>query len=104
MSFATDLYGLMTADSSLNSTINGGINYENLPDNFDLSKKWILYYFRRTDQIDCMSIKNAYAQFEISVMIIVQNTTDLENLSDYTITYLNGKNAGGIIDINFTGN
>jgi len=101
MSFATDIYAVMTGDSSLNSTINGGINYENLPDNFDLSKKWILYFFRISSQVNCLSTKNAYKLYALDVLLIEQNTEDLLSLTDYVINYLNGTEEGGIIDITF---
>lgn len=103
MSFASDLYTIMVGDSSINAEINGGINYENLPDNFDLAKKWILYYFNRTEQIDCMTIKDAYTNYTITVILITQDTDDLTNISDMVIDYLNGNDYGNILDINFSG-
>jgi len=103
MSFATDLYALMLGDSSINAFITGAINYENLPDNFDLSKKWIVYHYRKSSQTDCLTIKNAYTTYELTVIPITQNTLDLVTITDDLIDYLNGKEQGSIVDVTFTG-
>ena len=101
MSFATNLYTLMIGDISINAEIDGGIYYENLPDNFDIKRKWILYFFSRGEQIDCMGYKNAYTVYEVTAIIFTQTTTQLDNLTTLLIEYLNGNTTGSIQDINF---
>jgi len=103
MSFATDLYTIMTGDASLNAEATGGIFYENLEDNFDLAKKWILYHFRKEQQIDCLGIKNAYTEYEETITVIATNTVDVLDISDQLVTYLNGAAYGEVVDITFTG-
>jgi len=103
MSLASEIYSVMVADTSLNGYIDGGIFYENLPDNFDLKKKWILYYYRKAEQIDSMSCTNLFQNSELTTTVITQNTSDLTTISDRLVEYLNGKESGNIIDIRFSG-
>ena len=105
MSFATDMYTIMIGDSSINSEVNG-IYYENFPDNSDLTKNWIVYRFNRAEQVDCLSIKDAYTVYDLMATIICPGTTDVATLnyiSDLLVDYLNGNEGGEIVDINFTG-
>lgn len=100
MSFASDLYYIMSNDSSLNAAIDGGIYFENLPDNFDLTKKWILYYYRKTEQTDCIGIKNAFSNYEVTTVVIAPNSADVITISDLVTEKINGQNYGSIIDMN----
>jgi len=102
MSFGTSLNTLMNADASLSAYCDGGIFYENLPDNFDLAKTWLGYSFRKGLQTDCLSSKKAYTTYNITVKIIENDTALLETISDYVVNYLNHKEQDGIIDIIFT--
>ena len=102
MSIGTELYTIMNADASINAAFStGGVYYENLPDNFDLKDKWLLYYFRKTSQMDVMTTKSAYDIYDLEVTILVQNTADVVSNTDLITTYLNGIESGGIIDIRF---
>ena len=99
MSFASDIYYVMTNDPSINALVNGGIHYEILRDNFNLTKKWIDYNFRRLEQVDCIGTKDVYTNYEVTTTIITQNSLDCVSISDLLVTYLNGAEYGGIIDI-----
>ena len=101
-SFASDLYTIMNGDASLNASFDGGIYYENLPDNFDLDKKWLMYYFNKEEQFDTFGCKNVYTQYGVTAVIINQNTEDVNTLSDQLVDYINSKSQGGIQDIYFT--
>jgi len=104
MSFGTDLNTVMQADASLSSYCNGGIYYENLPDNFDLTKNWMAYSFRKTEQQDCLAgIKNVYTTYSIITKVIATDTNTLETISDHLVDYLNNKEQGGIKDTWFLG-
>jgi len=103
MSFATDLYAVMIGDASINTEIDGGIHYENLPDNFDLTKKWIVYHYNGREQIDCMKGSKLYEIKDLNVTLITQNTEDLTSISELIKDYLNFTEYGTIMDINFTG-
>lgn len=102
MSLISDLNTVMNADSSLNTNMTGGIYYENLPDNFDLTKKWIVYTLTATSQVNCLNSKNAYQTYDLNCLIICPDTTDVETNSIILTDYLNDKSSGSINDIMFT--
>lgn len=102
MSFATDVNTLMQ-DASLVAYCDGGVYYENLPDNFDLTENWLAYSFRKTEQVNCLDSKNVYTQYTLTCKIVAFDTKTLEDISDYLVDYLNGKTQGDIADIWFTG-
>lgn len=102
MAFGTDINTIITGDSSLNTSTEG-IYYENLPANFDLTKDWIVYSFKRTEQQDCLESKNIFQKYNITVRIYSTNTLVRESLGNYTIDLLNGSSSGNIQDIWFTG-
>ena len=103
MSFSTDLQYLMNNDASLNSYIDGGIHCENLPENFELVKNWIVYSFNKTGQQTCMSGGTAIMQYRLTVKIVATDTLELETMSDLLVQYLNGMTYGNIADILFVG-
>jgi hypothetical protein len=96
MSFATDIDYLMTNDSSLNGYCNGGINYENLPENFDLTKNWIVYSFNKSTQATFMGCDGTLTTYNLTVKAISKSTVDAETISDYVVSYLNGNSYGNI--------
>jgi len=102
MSYGRDLYNLMTSDTSLNVYFDGGIYFENLPDNFDLTKSWMVYSFRKSSQNNCLNAKNAYTTYQIEAKVVSPDTDTSETISDRLIEYLNGNYEGGIVDIWFT--
>ena len=102
MSLGSELYPIMNADASINEAFaSGGIYYENLPDNFDLKDKWLLYYYRKTSQVDAMTRKSAYDLYDLEVTMIAQNTSDIVDYTELVTNYLNEIESGGIIDIRF---
>lgn len=103
MSFATDLAYLMTNDSSLNSWCDGGIHYENLPENFEITKDWIVYSFNKTGQNSCLDSQASFTEYAVIVKIVGNDTVEVETVNDYLVEYLNGNSYNGIQDIIFTG-
>lgn len=103
MSYGSDLYTLINADSSLNSWCDGGIYYENLPDNFDLTKIWLAYSFNKAEQTNCLNGGSAFTTYNITIKIVSYDSDMLETISDYLVDYLNGSNQGNIMDVWFTG-
>lgn len=102
MSFGTDLNTVIQNDASLNDWCDGGIYFENLPDNFDLTKTWLVYSFRKSEQSNCLNSKKAYLTYQITVKIVTNDTIKNENVSDYLLTLFNGNDTGDIIDTWFT--
>ncbi|HPI82200.1 MAG TPA: hypothetical protein PK122_03140 [Candidatus Paceibacterota bacterium] len=102
MSFQSDLRTLMTADSSLNAAVGNRIFFENLEENYDLTKDWIVYTIKKANQVDCMDSKNAYLTYTVYVRIFSRSTASLNSIGDYLQDYLNHKEQGDIHDIWFT--
>ena len=106
MSFVTDIYTVMTGDSSLNGQVTDGIHYENLQSNWlpQLAddETVIVYDFNRSEQGDCMSSKNIYMKYDLMVVVIQKGSNDkIETITRRLITYLNNMTDGRIIDIGF---
>jgi len=99
MSFQSDLRTLMVGDSSINTMVNNKIYYENLEENYDLTKDWIVYSFRKASEQDCINSKNAFTTYSIYVRILSASTITVSTLSDLIQNYLNHKEQGGIADV-----
>jgi len=100
MSYGSNIRTIMIGDSSLNAAVDG-IFYEHLPDNFDLTKAWVVYTFSINSQQDCLDTKNVFHTYDLAVRVICNDTNTRESLSDYITDYLNGNDSDGIQDIWF---
>ena len=103
MAFSTDLYYLMNNDASINAWCTGGIHYEHLPENFEITNTWIVYSFNKVSQQNCLNSNNSFTTYNIVIKIVAQDTLRLELINDYVVDYLNGKSYQGFQDIVFTG-
>jgi len=101
MSFVTDLHYIMKNDSSLNTYCVGGINFENLPENWEIIKDWIIYSFNKASQQNCMNSSEVFTTYNIVLKIVATDTLKLETINNYVVDYLNNKTYNGIQDINF---
>lgn len=102
MSFGYDIYSLITADASINiMTSGGGIYYLHAPDNFDLTKNWLIYNFNISEIIDCLISDLSNRKYELFVKVICDKSDTLETLSGYVMEYLNGNSIGNIDEIRF---
>jgi hypothetical protein len=101
MSFSRDLKYVLNADSSTTAYATGGILYENLPENFELSKNWIVYSFNKNSLTSCLSGISLFTTYNIVVKVVTTDTLTLENISDRLVTYLHSSSYGGIQDIIF---
>lgn len=103
MSFSTDLNYIMKTDTSLNAWCTGGIYFENLPENFDLTKDWIVYSFNKVSQESCLNSNLAFMNYVITLKVVGTDTVKVELINDKVVDYLNGNSYSGIQDIIFTG-
>lgn len=101
MSFLLDFKNIITSDSSLNSSVED-ICWEVLPENYDITKDWLVYSFRKASQADCMGQRTAYTTYQIMVRLLSPDTVKLNDLGDYIQNYLNDKEYGGIQNIWFS--
>lgn len=100
MSFKSDLKNILVNDASLMSSIEN-IHYEHLDHNFDLTKNWIDYTFRISDQVNCLGGQKIMQNYEIILRVIVPDTDERNNISNYVIDLLSGNINGDIKDIRF---
>ncbi len=102
MSFGTEINAIMLADPSINSLIDGSIYYVNLPKAFPLDKNWLLYWFRRGEQVNSMNKADIYKIYDLTTQVYTPNkNNDLDLLSERLPEYFNNKSGGNIIDILF---
>lgn len=101
MSFGIELRNILTNDASLLGYLDGGIYYEQLPDNYNLEKNWIVYTFNKATENDTLSYKNAYTKYNLNFKLITNDTKENEEISDYLINMLNNKVSENIKDISF---
>ena len=101
MSWATDVYYIMTNDSSLN-TSTGGVYFEHLPDDANSENDYIVYTYRKDNEINVLRQKNVMSEHTLYVIVISESPSRLASLSDYISEYLNNVDRyGGIKDIYF---
>ena len=101
MSFSQDINYLMTNDPSLNEMCNGGIYFENLPDNFNIERTWIVYSFNKSAQESCLGGSVSYTTYDLSLKVVGTDTLEVETINDYLVNYLNDQAYNGIMQINF---
>jgi len=98
MSFASDIYTLMTSDSTLNAAVDG-IYYQIVPDNPDLDEVNIVYTFSLTDSIDILEKNNEIDIYSLSVSIVAQDTAELDTVSGHVRTLLDNYDSTAFRDI-----
>ena len=107
MSFLTEINTILTSDTSLNSLIEGPQRYENLPSEWlgnTEYNEWMVWGVRRNNQNDCVSGKNIWMDYTLSVVVIQRNSNSkIDDMTQRLINYLNSYPiSGGIQDIAFT--
>jgi hypothetical protein len=85
--FAIDIYNKMNGNSSINSLVSG-IYFENLPDDSDLTKNWIVYTFNQINSISTLSIKNQLSEYNLQTNVLSPNNNTLNNIANQLNTYL----------------
>lgn len=91
--FLNDLIDFISADSSVNSLLTGGMIFDHLPTNFDADKDWIVFGYSINDIIGVFGNKNALTNYELDVQVVSKNINSIETISNYLndhlITYPN---------------
>jgi len=98
MSFASDIYTLMTSDSTLNAAVDG-IYYQIVPDNPDLDEVNIVYTFSLIDSIDILEKNNEIDIYSLSVSIVAQDTAELDTITGHVRTLLDNYDSTSFRDI-----
>ena len=102
MSFGLEFRELITSDPSINAEVQGNF-IENLPDNFDLTKNWLVYSFNKTEQQNCIQTADLFSRYDVTVRIISPSVDTLDRISNNLIEYLNNKTYKNIMDIRNVG-
>ena len=99
MSFLSDFKTIIEADGSINAYVTGGIKFGHLPDDFDISKTWLVWDFKLNQQFDTMNFNNSYSAYGVSITVSANDSVVMNNLSDRVVDYLNGKSTSNFPDI-----
>jgi hypothetical protein len=83
MSFREDLVTAITADSSVNLWATGGMKYNNLPTNFDITKNWLVFGFTEDGGIDTFANKNIVENYTLDIQLVSSNKDSINDI--YTI-------------------
>jgi hypothetical protein len=101
MSFITNFRAIIEGDASLNSMITGGIRFGHLQEDFDISKTWIAWDMKISEQVNCMKGNNAYEVYEIPITATATDTIILNNICERVRDYLNNITTSNFINIRF---
>ena len=101
MSFVNDIKYVMNNDPSICGWIDGSIGYERLNRDFNLTQKWLLYYFKKNEQVNSMNNKKIYTNYELYTIIITPKNEDMLTKSNRLVEYLNGQTYQSVVDISF---
>lgn len=102
MSFSTEIRNLITSTTDISSHVDG-IYYENLPDNYDKEKTWIVYSFNINNTEKCLNGSSLFKTYNLYIKVVTQDTLKLETISDIIINYLDGNGTLHIVDVIFQG-
>jgi hypothetical protein len=102
MSFATDLHTLLTSNTSLNNAV-GGIYYQILPDNVNITASNIVYQFNQLDSLDYLGKNNEMDIYVVSIIIVCADTLVLDTLTTLIRSMLDNHMTIKFRDIKFEG-
>lgn len=105
MSFQTAIRNAITGtgNGALSLLPDGAqsVKYVHLPEDFDNSKSWLVYYFSITENVSSMNNSCAYNNYQLTVIATTNDSMKTNDLSDALIDYLDGYSFGSIADITF---
>jgi len=99
MSFITNFKTIIEGDASINNILSGGIKFDHLPEDFDISKSWLVWNYRVSSQNDSLSTNNCYTVYSIPITVTATDSVVMNNICDLVITYLNNKTTANFPDI-----
>jgi hypothetical protein len=99
MSFISDFKTIIEADASVNALVTGGIKFDHLPEDFDISQTWIVWNYRTSEQIDSLSQNNCYTVYSVPITITATDSVVMNNICERLTDYLNNISTSNFIDI-----
>jgi len=98
MSFRTDIYTLMNADSAINALVNS-INFLQAHDNKDLKSNYIVYNNEAIDEISSFDAYQEHTIYKHEIIIFSDSTVDLDNITEAVRTYLDNYETTPFLDV-----
>jgi len=93
MSFATDIYTLLTANTAINNAVDG-IYFQILPDNESLTGSNIAYQFQLSDNISTLETNNVIDIYDVDLAIVCPDTATLDDIIGHIRAYLDNYDGG----------
>jgi hypothetical protein len=97
--FINSFKTIIEGDPSINALLTGGIYFVHLPDNFDISKTYLVWDFRVNEQFNTMDIKNFYSVYTVQVTVTSTDSVLMNNISDLVSEYLNNATSSNFLSI-----
>ena len=98
-SFVSDFKTIIESDASINASVTGAIKFGHLPEDFDISKVWVVWDYKVSEQANTLSQNNCFTNYTISITVTATDTVVLNNLCDLIVNYLNRINTRNFPDI-----
>jgi hypothetical protein len=100
MSFASEIATVMNANSTINALVDG-IYRETTSTEFNATKNWIIYTYKRENDIAVLGNKNFISEYTFYTEVYTDSALDTETISELLRTYLNGFTSNTIRDITY---
>jgi len=101
MSFISDFKNIIESDTSLNTLITGDIKFDHLPEDWDITKNWLAWNYRISEQIDTLAENNNFSRYSIAITVTSIDSVVMNNICNVLKNYLNTKQTDKFIDIRF---
>lgn len=98
MSFASDIYTLMNADSTVNG-LTTGIYFQNAPDNLALTSEYIVFNYELIDDISSFDAYNEMDIYKLDIGIFGGDTVSTNNITEAVRTYLDNYETSVFKDV-----
>lgn len=102
MGFLSDITTLITSDTSTNSFATGGIKFEHLPVNWDLTKNWLVFSYVEAESIDTLDANHIGSSFVLEVELISPTLSEIQSLTPTLNSYLLNYRDDNIKDISIS--
>ena len=100
MSFASEIATLMNANSTINSSVDG-IYRETTGTEFNASKNWLIYTYKRNNNLAVVGDKDFINSYTLYTEIYTDKSADTESISDLVRNYLITFKSDTIRDITY---
>ncbi len=87
MSFASDIYTLLTANTAVNNSVSG-IYYQIIPDNESITANNIVYDFYLSESIDILAQNNLIDIYNVDIIILSDDTLEVNTIAGLLRNYL----------------